>query len=85
MTVVERHLHVVPRSPHERDAPPAAIGDVGVTLMLFVVSALPLMGEAARFGRWSGTSLGLGTLGVLLAGRELWARLVANWRSGRLS
>lgn len=83
MSGVERHLHVVRTSPAEREAVSSALGDVGLTITIFVVSALPLVSGIAGVGQWDDRSLGLGTLGVLLAGRELHAWLVARWGSGR--
>lgn len=83
MPLAERHLHVVPPSP--RPAPPDhEPGDLGLTALIFVVALLPIACDLAGIGRWSGASLGLGTLGVLLAGRELWGGLVASGRRGRL-
>jgi hypothetical protein len=84
MSGVERHLHVVRTSPAEREAVSIAPGDVGLTITILVVSALPLVSMIAGVGQWGDRSLGLGTLGVLLAGRELRAWLVARCGSGRL-
>jgi hypothetical protein len=83
MSGVERHLHVVRTSPAEREAVSSAPGDVGLTITIFVVSALPLVSMIAGVGQWGDRSLGLGTLGVLLAGRELGAWLAARCRFGR--
>jgi hypothetical protein len=83
MSNAERHLRLVPPASAERGASPGELEDVGVTLMIFLVAALPLASSIAGLGRWSDGSLGLGTLGVLLAGRELCAWLVARFRSGR--
>lgn len=87
MSAVERHLHVVPPAPPESEAPSEApsreLEDVGLTMGVFLVAALPLASAIAGVGRWGKGSLGLGTLGVLLAGRELCAWLVARRRSVR--
>jgi hypothetical protein len=83
MSPVETHLHVIraPRAPAEEI--PQELDDVGLTLFLFLVAAFPLASAIAGVGRWSQASLGLGTLGVLLAGRELGARALARWRKRR--
>jgi hypothetical protein len=79
----ERRLEVV-RAPPARDGgDPAPSGDVGLTAMIFLVAALPLASVLAGVGRWDEASLGLGTLGVILAGRELVSWLGARWRSRR--
>jgi hypothetical protein len=59
------------------------LDDVGLTVFLFLVAAFPLASVIAGIGRWDQASLGLGTLGVLFAGRELGARVLASWRSRR--
>jgi hypothetical protein len=82
MSPVERHLHLVRTSPAEGEGPAKDRDDVGITLMLFLLSALPPASALAGVGRWSQASLGLGTLGVLLAGRELGALLLARCRRG---
>jgi hypothetical protein len=61
----------------------SALDDVGLTLFLFLVAALPLASVIAGIGRWGQASLGLGTLGVLLAGRELAAQALVRWRDRR--
>jgi hypothetical protein len=84
MTGLERHLHVVRPGPARGEAaPPRELPDVGVTVMLFLVTALPVASALAGVGRWDDASLGVGTLGVLLTGRELGALALARWRSGR--
>lgn len=83
MPGVESHLHVVPPCPREDDAPAGDVGDAALVLMIFVVAALPLASALAGLGRWDGGSLGLGTLGVLVTGRELGVWLVARCRTGR--
>jgi hypothetical protein len=80
MSPVERHLHVVRTAANEASS---ALDDVGLTLFLFVVAAFPLASVVAGIGRWGQASLGLGTLGVLLAGRELGALALARWRNRR--
>jgi hypothetical protein len=83
MRLAERHLHVVPPCPREREPPQSALDDLGVTAMIFAVALLPIASQIAGIGRWGDGSLGLGTLGVVLAGRELWTWLAASRRSGR--
>lgn len=56
--------------------------DVGLTLFLLFVAALPVASEIAGIGRWGQGTLGLGTLGICLAGRELGSLLLARWRNG---
>jgi hypothetical protein len=76
----ERHLRLVPPTPPGGEARSSEIEDVGLTAMIFLVAALPLASAIAGVGRWGDGSLGLGTVGVLLAGRELCAWLVARCR-----
>jgi hypothetical protein len=83
MSGVERHLHVVRTTPTECERTSSALEDVGLTTVIFVVAALPLASMIAGVGQWDDRSLGLGTLGVLLAGRELGAWLAARCRFGR--
>jgi hypothetical protein len=80
MSPDERHVHVVRAAAEEASS---ELGDVGLTFFLFVVAAFPLASVIAGIGRWGQASLGLGTLGVLLAGRELGALALARWRNGR--
>lgn len=82
MASLHRHLHVV-RSRAEDEALSSELEDVGLTLMIFLVAALPVGSAIGGIGRWDEASLGLGALGVLLAGRELLAWLLARRRSGR--
>jgi hypothetical protein len=78
------HLHVVRTSPAVRGAAASSEpDDVGLVAMIFLVAALPLVSEVAGIGRWDHLSLGLGTLGVLFAGRELCTWLLATRRRGR--
>lgn len=76
-----RPLQLVPHPP----APPARaesqLGDLGLTSLIFVVGALPLACELAGLGRWGASSLGLGTAGALLSGREILTWLTGG-RSG---
>jgi hypothetical protein len=51
--------------------------------MIFLVAALPLASTIAGVGRWDDGSLGLGTVGVLWSGRELWRALAPRGRNGR--
>jgi hypothetical protein len=84
MAPIERNLHLVEASTETRRATAAGEReDVGLTLMLLAVSALPLAASAAGIGQWSGAALGLGAVGTLLAGRELAAQAVARWRRAR--
>lgn len=83
MPAMERHLHVVRPSEAEGEAVSSGLEDVGLTLMIFLVAVLPLASALAGIGRWDDASLGLGTLGALLAGRELGAWLLARCRTGR--
>lgn len=83
MAGVERHLRVVPPAPAGSEAPSSEGADVGLTTAIFLIAALPLASAIAGVGRWDDASLGLGTLGVLLTGRELCAWLVARHRARR--
>jgi hypothetical protein len=83
MTGLDRHLHVVRPGPAQGEAARRELPDLGVTAMLFLVAALPLASALAGVGKWDEASLGLGTLGVLLAGREIGALLLGTWRNGR--
>jgi hypothetical protein len=82
VTGEDPRLHLVPPA-SERGGPLRSGADVGVTGMIFLVSAIPLVSALAGVGRWDPASLGLGTLGVLLAGRELAAGLLAARRTRR--
>lgn len=55
-------------------------GDLGLMATIFAVALLPLACAAAGVGRWGGGTLGLGAVGSLFAGRELWAWAVATVR-----
>jgi hypothetical protein len=85
MSDFEEHLHlqVVRALPAESRTSSSELGDVGLTVMIFLVAALPLVSAMAGIGRWDHVSLGLGTLGVLFAGRELCTWLLATRRRGR--
>ena len=83
MSAVEPHLRVVPPVPIESEPVPGELEEVGLLIMIFLVAALPLASAIAGVGRWGDGSLGLGTLGVLLAGRELGAWLLARCRGRR--
>ncbi len=78
MPVLERHLHAVPATAHEHAT--SELGEVGLVATIFAVALLPMVCDLAGIGRWDGASLGLGTLGVLLAGRALGAWLMARAR-----
>lgn len=85
MSARETHLHVV--APCALDEAAASeLGDLGLTATIFAVGLLPIACDLAGVGRWGASSLGLGTMGVLLAGRELggWARraLSGSGRAG---
>ena len=77
---VTAHPRLVPTagSPSGRRRP--AQHDLGLTLFIFLVAALPLASELAGVGEWDPRSLGVGAVGVLLAGRELVAPAVARIR-----
>jgi hypothetical protein len=84
MSGVERPLHLVPPDPTGGGTGPREVDDVGLTAMIFLVSALPLASAMAGVGRWGQASLGLATVGAVLAGRELCAWLVGRcWRRRR--
>jgi hypothetical protein len=83
MSPAERHLHVVRTSQTAGEEAPSEREDVGLTLAIFFTAALPLASAMAGVGRWDPGSLGLGTLGVVLAGRELGASLLVRCRSRR--
>jgi hypothetical protein len=71
-----RHLHLTPAAPRTTVRSESDLGDLGLTGFLFVLGALPLVCDLAGIGRWSGGTLGLGTAGALLSGRELLAWLL---------
>ena len=74
-------LQLVPTPPAAPARPDSQLGDLGVTALIFVVGALPLVCELAGLGRWGSGTLGLGTAGALLSGREILTWL-AGGRSG---
>jgi hypothetical protein len=82
MSALERPLHVVRPSSARPTPAPTERSDVGLTVFLLLVAALPLASAVAGVGRWDAASLGLGALGVLLAGRELGSAVLARWRDG---
>lgn len=84
MSAPERHLHAVPPCALE-EAVTGELGDLGLTATIFAVALLPIVCDLAGLGRWGGGSLGLGTLGALLAGRELgaWARRALSGQERR--
>ncbi len=75
-----RPLQLVAPPPARQERPESQLGDLGLTALIFVLGALPLACELAGFGRWGAGSLGLGTAGALLSGREL-----LTWVAGRRS
>jgi hypothetical protein len=79
---VTAHLRPVPTlgSPTRRRHP--APHDLGLTLFIFLVAAFPLASAMAGAGEWGERSLGVAAAGVVLAGRELAAYLLARLRSG---
>lgn len=82
MSTAASHLRLVPAPPVEgEDA--AAPGDVGLTAVALVIAALPLALAVAGVGRWDDGSVGLGTVGVIFAGRALLAGLLPRARPGR--
>jgi hypothetical protein len=78
----ERRLRVV-GTPMPAGPALSFFEEVGVTLMIFLVAAVPIASALSGHGRWGDGTLGLATLGVLLAGRDLGARLVTRWRGSR--
>ncbi len=80
MRAAGTHLHVVSPA-HEPGRARRDLADLGLSTMLFAVSLAPLACDAAGLGRWDGSTLGLGTVGVLVWGRELVHELGAlRWR-----
>jgi hypothetical protein len=70
-----RQLHLVPPAVRASCAG-SDLPDLALTAFIFALGSLPLVCDLAGVGRWSGGSLGLGTAGALLSGRELlgWLR-----------
>ncbi len=67
------------------DAPPADMasgGDLALLAFLVLVNLVPIAGSLAG-GRWTQGTVGLATVGVLLAGRELARELRARVRARR--
>ncbi len=66
------------------DAPldTASGGDLALLAFLVLVNLVPIAGSLAG-GRWSQGTVGLATVGVLLAGRELARELRARVRARR--
>ncbi len=76
-----RPLQLVSPPPPAPVRAESELGDLGLTALIFVLGALPLCCELAGLGRWGASSLGLGTAGALLSGREILTWL-AGHRSG---
>lgn len=74
------HLRLVPTAGSPSGRGRSALHDLGLTLFIFLVAAFPLASEIAGLGEWDPRSLGVGAVGVLLAGRELAAPVVARIR-----
>lgn len=74
------HLRLVSMagSPSGRCRP--ELHDLGLKLFIFLVAAFPLASAVAGLGEWDQRSLGVGAVGVLLAGRELVAPVLARIR-----
>lgn len=47
-------------------------GDLALMVMLLAVNLIPVIGEAARLGRWGAGTLGFATACVVVTSRELW-------------
>lgn len=76
-----RHLHLVPpaaRTAAHLPGDAGDLGDLGLTAFIFLVGALPVACALAGLGRWSQGTLGLGTAGALLSGRELLTWLLGD-------
>jgi hypothetical protein len=73
-----RHLNLLPPAARTTARSESDLGDLGLTAFIFVVGALPVVCDLMGLGRWSGGSLGLGTFGALLSGRELLAWLLRD-------
>jgi hypothetical protein len=67
------HLRLLaaPRNAMEHASAPER-GDLALMVMLLAVNLIPVIGEAARIGRWGAGTLGFATACVLVTGRELW-------------
>lgn len=76
-------LAAAPRDTMEQASVPER-GDLALMVMLLAVNLVPLIGQAARIGRWGTGTLGFATVCVLLTGRELWleVREVVRARKG---
>lgn len=66
-----RQLHLVPPAARAASCTGSDLPDLALTAFIFALGTLPLVCDLAGVGRWSGGSLGLGTAGALLSGREL--------------
>lgn len=77
-----RQLQIVPPHASRPARPESQLGDLGLTAMIFVLGVLPLACEVGGLGRWGAGSLGLGTAGAMLSGRELLAWLVGGRTGG---
>jgi hypothetical protein len=47
-------------------------GDLALMVVLLAVNLVPMVGQAARLGRWGAGTLGFATACALVMGRELW-------------
>lgn len=77
---VTAHLRLVAAAGWASGPRHPALHDLGLTLFIFLVAAFPLVSELAGLGEWDQRSLGVGAAGVLLAGRELVAPVLARIR-----
>jgi hypothetical protein len=73
MQTPRNHLRLAaaPRDTMEQASIPER-GDLALMVMLLAVNLIPVIGEAARIGRWGAGTLGFATACVLVTGRELW-------------
>jgi hypothetical protein len=82
MATTARHLRLVPPGRDDLAPPPAGTAeDLVLDAAIFLVGAVPLVATLAGVGRWGDGSRGIGTIGVLLAGRELWRWAAARVRA----
>lgn len=90
MADAEHRLHLVAPAGEPRDAGgelgnDGERGDVFLVATIFAISFLPVASAVAHVGHWGSGTLGLGTAGSVLAGRELWASARAALRRRRRS
>jgi hypothetical protein len=78
MSAPEKHLHAASPSPPAGDDLPGDLGEVGLVLTILLIGLVPLVGVVAGVGSWDELSVGLGTLGVVFAGWQLWEQVVAR-------